>query len=352
VEDTQRTTGDRATGNLRASQWTGRRCRDMTLAFYTVANHQHYLGVLGLINSLRLVGHTDPVIVRDCGLSSSQTSRLQTQAWVVRSECPLPATATKGLLPLACPADVMVILDADVIVTRRLDAEVAAARAGYVVVFPDDTPGRFFEEWAELGLGMPRRQAYASAGHFIVPRVLGSELLETVHRLSATVDVSRTFVGGGRVADPLYYLDQDVMNAVLLTAVPPERVAMQPAGVVAYTPFDDLVVEDEQQLVCRRNDGSTPALLHHVLDKPWLKAMRPNAYSQLLGRLLLGDDVAIPARRSEVPLRLHRSAAGRVDRLRASVQAAVRERTRGRLGLRPRIQAWFAEHQLNRVSRT
>jgi hypothetical protein len=326
--------------------------REMSLAFYSVANSQHYLGVLGLINSLRLVGHTEPVIVRDCGLSASEIGRLQTQACVVKLECSSPPTATKGLLPLACPADVMVILDADVIVTRRLDAEVAAARAGQVVVFPDDTPGRFFEEWAELGLGVPRPQTYASAGHFIVPRGLGTELLETVHKLCATIDVSRTFVCGGRVTDPLYYLDQDVMNAVLQTAVPAERVAMQAAGSAAYTPFHDLVVEDEERLMCRRSDGSSPALLHHVLDKPWLKAMRPNAYSQLLARLLQGDDVAIPALPSQLPLRFRRSAAGRADRLRATVQAAIRERTRGRLGLRPRLQALVAERQLTRASRT
>ena len=44
----------------------------MDIAFYTVTDSHHFLGVVGLVNSLRLVGHDEPVFVTDAGLTAEQ----------------------------------------------------------------------------------------------------------------------------------------------------------------------------------------------------------------------------------------------------------------------------------------
>jgi hypothetical protein len=314
-----------------------------TTAFYTVANSKHFLGLVGLLNSLRLVGHEEPLHILDCGLTPAQRARLEPHAAIVAAPTGHAPTAVKNVAPLTRPADVMVLLDADVIVTRRLDSLIAAARAGKLVAFTDDTPGRFFHEWADLGLGHPRHQTYVSAGHLIVPGGLADLVLRRVDELSSRVAVSRTFVGGGDPGDPLYYLDQDVLNAVLATVVPEDRLQIVPSRAVSYAPFNELALVDETSLACRYPDGSAPFLLHHILDKPWLRALPENAYSRLLMRLLDGPGLTLVPDRADVPLRLRSGRVARLDRRRAGAQAAVRSRVRGRLGLRPRLSVWRAE---------
>jgi hypothetical protein len=41
-------------------------------AFYCVASRLYFLGAVGLVNSLRLVGHEEPVFLLDCGLTEGQ----------------------------------------------------------------------------------------------------------------------------------------------------------------------------------------------------------------------------------------------------------------------------------------
>jgi hypothetical protein len=309
-------------------------------AFYTVANSRHFIGVVGLLNSLRLVGHEEPLFILDCGLDPRQREQLALHSRVVPAPTDGAPTSVKNILPLAHPADVMVLLDADVIVTRRLDEVIALARRGRLVAFTDDTPGRFFEEWADLGLGVPRRQTYVSAGHLLVPFALADTMMRRVDELAASVDVARTFVAGGDPRDPLYYLDQDVVNAVLATLIPEERLEILDARLVGYTPFSGLRLVHELSLTCRYHDGSQPLLLHHILDKPWLRALPENVYSRLLIRLLTGPDLTVNPDTRHLPVRLRTGRLAGLDRRRAGAQAFVRSRTRGRLGLRPRVTAW------------
>ncbi len=49
-------------------------------AFYCVADERYFLGAVGLINSLRLVGHTEPIFLLDCGLTAAQRELLEPQA--------------------------------------------------------------------------------------------------------------------------------------------------------------------------------------------------------------------------------------------------------------------------------
>ena len=45
-------------------------------AFYCVADERYFLGAVGLVNSLRLVGHREPIFLLDCGLDDEQRELL------------------------------------------------------------------------------------------------------------------------------------------------------------------------------------------------------------------------------------------------------------------------------------
>jgi hypothetical protein len=44
--------------------------------FYAVSNATYFPAVIALLNSLRLTGHHNELVVGDCGLSSAQLDRL------------------------------------------------------------------------------------------------------------------------------------------------------------------------------------------------------------------------------------------------------------------------------------
>ena len=48
----------------------------MNAAFYCVADERYFLGAVGLVNSLRLVGHAEPIYLLDCGLTDAQRELL------------------------------------------------------------------------------------------------------------------------------------------------------------------------------------------------------------------------------------------------------------------------------------
>jgi hypothetical protein len=311
-------------------------------AFYSVADSAAFVGVAGLLNSLRLAGHDEPFFLLDCGLTAEQRAVLEPHATLVASGSDVPATAAKAIAPLQAPAETMVLLDADVIVTRHLGELVARCAAGKIVVFPDDTPGRFFAEWAGLGLGTPVRRPYISGGHLLVPFDWRVALLERLSELAATIDPGRTFVDGGSPADPLYYLDQDVLNTMLATVIPPEAVDRAEEGLVAYAPFDGVSC-DPQTLECRDAQGRRPCLLHHILRKPWSAALPESVYSTLLRRVLNAPDVPVQVPPRLLPLRLRSGPLAALDRRRAALQSFAHDRARGRLGIRPRVDQLLAK---------
>ena len=53
------------------------------VAFYCVADERYFLGAVGLINSLRLVGHDEPIFLLDCGLTAASASCSQPQVTLV-----------------------------------------------------------------------------------------------------------------------------------------------------------------------------------------------------------------------------------------------------------------------------
>jgi hypothetical protein len=316
-------------------------------AFYSVSDARHFIGLVALLNSLRLAGHREPLFVVDCGLDAWQRKVLGEHVTLVAAGSEVPPMLLKAVAPLEHPASVMVILDADVLVTRNLYPLVGAAAGGQIVAFLNNTTERFFSVWGEsLGLGMPRRQPYVASGHLFVPgNALGRRFLELFNESQRAIDLGRTLLANETLIvrstpdDPFHYPDMDVLNAVLATAVRADDQIAVEYRLAPHAPFEDLALEDSASLRCRYADGTSPYVLHHVLRKPWLHATRTTIYSSLLPRVLFGSDVEVRLDPAVVPFRLRPSRLAALDRARANTQAILRAHVRGRLGLRPRLAA-------------
>jgi hypothetical protein len=288
---------------------------------------------VALVNSLRLVGHDEPVYVGDCGLTPAQRRRLAEHVTLVGAAGARSPHLAKTIVPLMHPADVLVLLDTDIVVTRPLTPLIDRAHGGRIVAFADRVAHRFDEEWARLlGLGDCRRQPYVNSGLVLAERSLGSPLLEQVAAGCDLVDVERTVIADGSPDYPFYYLEQDVLNAYLAT-YPEETLELLEHRLAPFPPFAGLRVVDEATLRCSYDDGVQPFALHHVTRKPWLAATRWNLYSRLLVRLVLAEDVAMRLHRDELPLRLRPGAIAWLEKRRSDVAASLAA-ARGRLGLR------------------
>jgi hypothetical protein len=305
---------------------------DTSSAFYTVADSGYFVGLVALINSVRLVGHHEPIYVTDCGLSESQRRRLADHVTLVKGPAVAPHLA-KTVAPLAHAADIMVLIDADMIVTRPLAELLDKAHSGKVVAFTDRIADRFDERWSELlGLGYVRRQPYVNSGLIVAERAIGETALEQVAAGCAQVDMEQTLIANGPSDYPFFYPDQDILNAVLGT-FRPEQVEILDHRLAPVPPFLGLRVVDETTLRCTYEDGLEPYVLHHVLEKPWSSLTRWNIYSLLLARLLLEPDVPLTLAPREVPLRLRRGTIAWLEKRRSdgvSSLVGMRDRRRRR----------------------
>jgi hypothetical protein len=288
-------------------------------AFFSVSNAGHFLGAVALLNSLRAVGHDEPFFLLDCGLTDRQRELLDGHATLIPGSGDVSPLMLKYVGPLQVDPDVAIILDADIIAVRSLHDLIGPKP----VVFLNDWTWRFEPEWIRLGFGGLDRVPYLNSGQMIFPRTAGmvprlhsgnERLLEI---LSEEPALCRT------TADPFYWTDQDVLNA-LVGSMDPDEYAI--SDEVAYWPF-------ERSLAGAR-------LLHHILDKPWLKPRRPNPYTREMVRLLSSGPVEVPT--TDIPLQLRAGAVGGAARARDAMRHTLRERVRGKLGIRPRIAQWTA----------
>ncbi|MEU6354137.1 hypothetical protein ABZ896_33225 [Streptomyces sp. NPDC047072] len=319
--------------------------------FYSVSDRRFFPGLVALLNSLRLVGHDEPLFVVDAGLTRGQRELLADHVEL------LPAPSSEQHPVFLAPAgpaqrssDVAVLIDADIIVTRPLTEIIETARGGRVVGFVNDPPNdvRFYPEWGSvLGLGPLRRQPYLNAGVVAFPETLSRRLLPSWIEGQKAIGVQGTRYGRGALGDPFYFADQDVLNAILSSRFGSEELLFLAHRLAPHPPFPGVALIDERNLTCRYGDGSEPFLLHHVLAKPWLKATRDSVYSTLLSRLLLAPDVTLRLDPRQVPLRLRQGWAAAADRRRADMTAYVRDNGRrqlGRFGIRTRLARLGARH--------
>lgn len=274
--------------------------------FFTVADARYWIGAVALVNSLRLVGHTEPVVVLDAGLRRSQRTRLESAAEVVAPSAPVRAPfLAKWLLPLTLGSPRPALLDARLVVTQTLAPLLAEIEGGRVVAFIDRLAARRFSEWGDLVGEQVHAYPYVNGGFIGLPHNLATPVLERVREAQERVDLATSLLlGRGSVADPLHFSDQDTRNAAISALIPPTRLLALEHRLAPTERRDDVAVEDVETLSCLTPDGSRPHLVHVVGPKPWLADVAPTAYERLLPRLLLCPDLAITLRRHELPPRL------------------------------------------------
>jgi hypothetical protein len=318
-------------------------------AFYCVSSTQYFLGAVAMINSLRLLGHSEPIFVLDCGLNPAQRELLAGEAMVLRAPDESPPVLLKTHAPLRHPAEVVVLIDADLVVTRSLDGLIERASKGRMLAV-DDGQERFFSEWGKLTGGTARRRRYVSSCLSLLGGPVGRRVIETMDSVQERIDIERTpysdsshdFVSyaDSYERNPYYFADQDVLNAVLATEVDASEVEVLERRDVAILPFDGLRVVAADALRCAYEDNSEPYAVHYLmLDKPWLRRTGENTvYTTLLRRLLSADDLALQVPAAWIPRWLRRGPLGSASRklinvgqsLRWRVHEPLRTRLRGR----------------------
>jgi hypothetical protein len=295
-------------------------------AFYCVADSRYFLGAVGMLNSLRLLGHREPMYVLDCGLTAEQRELLAPHATLVPAPSDTPPYLLKTVAPLQHPAEVTVLIDSDMIVTRSLTELIRTAANGRVVGFRNNS-NRFFPQWGELlDLGPARPRPYVSVSLVFLGGELGAEVLRLVNDGQRRVDFDRTLYGPhDDTGYPFLYPEQDVLNAVIATWEDADPLVAVDERFEVVPPFTGIEVLDDQTLRCAFPDGAEPYVLHHFMSrKPWLHATEPGVYSQLLSRLLVAGDVEVKVPERMVPLRLRAGWSAALDRKRVQAQERLR----------------------------
>ena len=298
------------------------------VAFYCVADDGYFHGAVGLVNSLRLLGHDEPIRVLDRGLTERRRELLGAEATVVEGPPEVPGQLLKTVAPLRDPADVAVLIDADMIVTRPLGELIDGARPDGLVAFRNHAD-RHVPEWGDLlGLGPLERRPYLSSAVVAMGRGAAGEVLGEMDALQGRVDFDRTLWRENEPDYPFRYADQDVFNAVVAARVDAERVTALDARLCPGTPFAGLEIADAHGLRVVSEDGDEPYVIHHALSpKPWQAPAYDGVYSRLLRRLLTADDVAIRVEPSEIPLWLRAGTLAGLERRRIKAREQIRWRT-------------------------
>ena len=232
------------------------------------------------------------------------------------------------------------------VVTFPLESIVSPGQEGAVVVaFDHRLRERYFPEWS-AALGLPeivQRRAYVNAGLLVFSGSRGADVLTTI-RCSVSPAAGEAQHGGSRPGRPVDRRDQDVLNAVLMQSPAREELVVLDDRLAPFAiAAPDLSVVDLKALRCEYPDGVSTRSRVATHKKPWLAATPQNAYTQLLGRLLLADDVAIRRLYSRSRWRFGSGHIAALERARVSVAAQLSPRDqlrRLRRHLGPREKAY------------
>ena len=275
--------------------------------FYTIADAR-YFPARSLLNSLRLTGHDQELVVLDEGLTADQRARLDPLMRLVElpeGRLGHPALA-KPYPHLLDPTGVVTLIDSDIIVTRSLAPALADAAAGKIAAYRDHetTEARWFAEWEEGFelLGPPRRQTYVNAGFVAFSQERWPDFLTRWRKACARI--RSTASGCCRAGSPGY-----CDRARALLGRRPGRPQRDPDGGGRHGGTRGPAHPRGARLARRGRDrrprdarvplrGKPAALLHFSLaPKPWdpkgWKRVRRNAYVELLPRLLFASDLAL-----------------------------------------------------------
>jgi len=305
-------------------------------AFYCMSSDVYFLGVVAMVNSLRLVGHDELIYLLDCGLEPAQRELLEPQVTVVDPPRDAPPYSLKAVAPRAHPADVRVLIDADMIAVRSLHPLMEKVAGGGVLAFKDRVP-RFVPEWGELlDIGPVEPQPHVSTGLVCIGGARGADLLELWDDRLLRIDYERSTWGRDDPGYALRYGDQDVLNAILASRFEAGELVALDDRLAPVPPFAGLRVADDRTLRCVYPDGTEPYVVHHFVAKPWLEPTHHGVYSQLLRRLLVGPGIAIRVPERMIPLRLRGGPLAWAERTRVNLgqrwRFHVREPLAARLG--------------------
>lgn len=268
------------------------------VTYYTVSDHRFFLGTVALLNSLWLTGNRGELVVLDAGLKPNQRERLGGHVTLV--DPPEQIVRHPHLMRpyphLAEATGTVVVIDSDIIVTASLDAILDRARDGKIGMCPAWTEAarrRWFAEWeATLRLRAPlRRDDWVHNGFVAFSTEHWPNLLERwweVCELIPSADMH-----GGR--SPFQAPDADVLNALLMSEIPRDALALLPEGDEVFG--GDIAVEDLETLRCTVR--GRPAKLLHLVDnpKPWERSgwlrLAATDYVRLMRRLLFASDIPL-----------------------------------------------------------
>ncbi len=282
------------------------------ITFYTVGNSKYFLGVVGLLNSLRVVGHQQKVVVLDCGLTSRQQE-------ILRPHCTLyPVPKEKATNPLQYKPfpyllqtqGTVVIIDSDMLVTHKLDKILTSAKQGKICLFPDLIPNRYFPQWQEVFRldWAPRKQTYANSGFVAFSVEHNPNLLAQWWQACKQIFSLPTVYEGVGLDCPYAAGDQDALNAVLASNYPQDSLEIQSNKGEIFLPFLHRVkIVNVKTLACKYGDYDVTILHSNNQPKPWeIKnvplLIKQCSYARLLRRLFIGEDVAIKLASSDLPM--------------------------------------------------
>ncbi|NJP22329.1 MAG: hypothetical protein HC763_28650 [Hydrococcus sp. CRU_1_1] len=309
---------------------------DRNVTFYTISDARYFPGVVALLNSLRLTGHQHRLVILDCGLTPNQRESLQTHCTLFEMPKVLASNPTlfKPFPNLLNPTGTVVIIDSDMIVTRSLQNIIDLAQQGKICAFPDPECDRYFEEWQTLFdlPNKPRRQTYVNAGLLAFSTEYWPDLLpkwwQACHKI-----LSHPTIAEGVADNPSAQADQDALNALLMSEIPPDAIALQPKdGEVFRRRFQQVRVTNRQTLAATYRGQDTTIL--HCCDSPkpwhdraWRKIRADDAYIYLMRRLLSERDVTVKVKAKQVPIWLRGGILGQLafhglDRLNGAILVA------------------------------
>jgi hypothetical protein len=286
---------------------------DNPATFYTVTDAGFFPGTVALLNSLRLAGHQETLVVLDNGLRRGQRERLEEHVVLVDA----PSGTHKSPLSfkpfpyLVGASGTIAIIDSDMIVSASLAPTLVLAGQGKICMYPDHhgDQGRWFAEWEELfSLSCPpRRQTYLNTGFVAFSVDHWPRLLEDWWEACSRIPADLVFTPDDQ---PFRDGDQDALNAILMTEIDAESVMVLPYGGETYHDTESVKIIDDERLVCTR-DGLRISILHHTLQPKmwspsgWSRLAVDNPYIRLFPRVVFGHDVVVRLGSGDVPWWLH-----------------------------------------------
>lgn len=324
--------------------------------FYTISNARYFLGTVGLVNSLRLTGHNNEIVVLECGLTPSQRQLLTPHCTLFESPKISIANPTlfKPFLSLLNPKGIVVLIDSDMIVTRSLEPILSLAEQGEICAYADPEAERWFAQWQQLFAlpCQPRHQTYVCAGFVAFSAAHWPDLLKHWWQACETISSHPTLYEGASNDLPSAQADQDALNALLMSEIPKEALAVQPPEEMRYWGrLQTVQVENLQTLECTYSRRAVKILHADGPTKPWETQawqqgrVQYNAYVRLLRRLLVSSDVALRVSPQE-PLWLRPGTVGQLSMLSLYIlNKCKRFLTKGKLFTKRLLQ-----HELSKPS--